>query len=374
MVFPASYLRAIHHTPVYLFNTLLEQVWQLGGANLATLLNILGLMVAFYLLLKLAQPLGKLNARVLVLLLSLCLLSRSIEIGPNTLMFLFVTLTLFLIKQVKNQKKRIITLLIMQLIWVNMHVSFILGPILVLVSLIEEAYQQKRHLRPLSWALIPVLLLISVINPNGAEVFTHAFAVLENNSLIYWHTLFAWYLAPLSFKPILYALSALFAIGFVLHKKTILLTYMLSALIGMMLIWTSPKSALVFVALSFPFMTLCTQAIGDAVAKAVKNVKPDAVRWCTLSVQILSVVIAGVLMVSLVTNQHYVRTASASRFGVGIENNIYSSHLDSVLSHKDFPKKQIISQPADGGYLTYQYERPLFLDYLIQTDNQERAI
>ena len=361
-----------HETPVYLFNTLLEQVWQLGGASLATLLNILGLMSAFYFLLKLAYPLGKLNARVLALLLSLSLLSRSIEIGPNTLMFLFVSLTLFLIKQVKNQKKRIITLLILQLIWVNMHVSFILGPILVLVSLVEEAYQQKRHLRPFSWALIPVLLLISVINPNGAEVFTHAFTVLENNSLIYWHSLFTWYLAPISFKPILYALSALFAIGFILHKKTIPLTYIFSALIGMMLIWTSPKSALVFVGLSFPFMTLSIQAIGDTVTRALKNGKPTVVRWCGLSVEILSAAIAGILIVSLVTNQHYVRTASASRFGLGVEKNIYSSHLDTLLSHKDFPTQQIISQPADGGYLTYQHKKPLFLDYLIQTDNKDR--
>ena len=84
-----------HYTPVYLFNTLLEQVWQLGGANLATLLNILGLMAAFYFLLKLAYPLGKLNARVLALLLSLGLLSRSIEIGPSTLMFCLFLISIF---------------------------------------------------------------------------------------------------------------------------------------------------------------------------------------------------------------------------------------------------------------------------------------
>ena len=361
-----------HYTPVYLFNTLLEQVWQLGGANLATALNIVGLLAAFYFLLKLSNPVGKLNARVLGWLLSLSLLSRSIEIGPSTLMFVFVVLTLFLLKNVKNQKKRIITLLVLQLVWVNMHVSFILGPLLVLVSLIEESFQQKRHLRPFSWALIPVLLLISVINPNGAEVFTHAFGILENNSLIYWHSLFSWFLAPLSFQPVVLFLSILFATGFVLHKKSIPLTYLFSALIGIMLIWTSPKSALVFVGLSFPFMVLAIQAIGDAVVKLLKNIKPEALRWCTFSVQLISGAWACLLIISLITNHSYVHTVSASRFGIGLDKNLYSPHLSTLLAHEDFPNQHVISQPADGGYLTYQHEKPLFLDYQIQTNNKER--
>ena len=94
--------------------------------------------------------------------------------------------------------------------------------------------------------------------------------------------------STISFKPILTRSPALFAIGFVLHKKTIPLTYIFSALIGMMLIWTSPKSALVFVGLSFPFMTLSTQAIGDTVTRVLKNGKPNVVRWCGLSRDTLS--------------------------------------------------------------------------------------
>ena len=82
MDFPVSYLQTIRITRLFIYSIPLGAGLAAGRRKPSHSIKYIGLNECVLFFTKLAYPLGKLNARVLALLLSLSLLSRSIEIGP----------------------------------------------------------------------------------------------------------------------------------------------------------------------------------------------------------------------------------------------------------------------------------------------------
>ena len=67
-------------------------------------------------------------------------------------------------------------------------------------------------------------------------------------------------------------------------------------------------------------------------------------------------------MIPVVTNNAYIKNGSASIFGLGSTTDLYPVDLSEIITHPDFPER-IINQPADGGYLSYTYNKQCFIDY-----------
>jgi hypothetical protein len=66
----------------------------------------------------------------------------------------------------------------------------------------------------------------------------------------------------------------------------------------------------------------------------------------------------------IITNRAYAKTGSASSFGLGIEEHLYPSGLAELIDDPAFPAaEKTLNLPADGGYLAFNYDRKVLIDY-----------
>ncbi len=162
-----------------------------GLSGLLVLKMILVITTAT-LLYKIALKNGSLFWVTIFSLLSITLFSMRFFVLPELFSYLFISLFIFLIERYKNTKKKYLLWLlpILEILWVNMHIYFVLGIVLYGFFFIETWIKQKKF--PQSLFLIGVCLLIApLINPSfihGALLpftFLHnyGFTVEENESL-----------------------------------------------------------------------------------------------------------------------------------------------------------------------------------------------
>jgi len=184
---PLSYTMAdqqwINMHPLY--NKVASGLWAIGGAGLITLVHVSALLAAFILMFRFGKKWGGPLSQGLSLLLCTWLLLPVFNPGPTTFALLFTSLFLTLLYRVKNFNLLAGLLLVLQILWTNMHPSFLFGPILILIFAIENwqethsASSRTSIVTPLTtrlFALSAVALLVTLINPNLINLHSHVFA------------------------------------------------------------------------------------------------------------------------------------------------------------------------------------------------------
>ncbi len=162
------------------------------------------------------------------------------SLRPEIFSYLFIAIFLYvLIDLEKNpDSKKVFWLIPLQLLWVNMHLFFIVGPALVGGYLVEKMVEQRKNLwgNHLVRNLLIVLLLlfaVSLVNPNGLrgalypiKIFQdYGFDVQENNPLSYFFKTFPFgsNIAMAIFIPSVVLLGLSFVINVKRKKRPIFL-------------------------------------------------------------------------------------------------------------------------------------------------------
>ena len=207
----------------YLYDHILMFFGKNGGVTLISILNIVGILTSFYLLIRISSKYGNILSNSIALIISGHLVFHSLEIGPGTIMLLFITLSTYAFIFIRNKKILYTTLIIIQIIWANLHHSFLFGPLLISVGLIHliKSPSRKSTIYPKDIApLIPILFLISLINPNGLAIYTQTYSSLISPNPIYWFSISNDFFSVASVKPIILFVTVLCGLGLITHKKT----------------------------------------------------------------------------------------------------------------------------------------------------------
>lgn len=165
------------------------------GLQAVLILKVLIILLAVWLILKaipknqyLLLPVG---------FIFLHTLRERPDLRPEIFSFLFTTLAIYILEKFDKAKTKLIYLLpIIQLVWVNTHIYFIVGIILQGILFIHIGYQYLcSHIRCGKLKLLGIIFLLSVIasliNPSGIKGFlnpllygnNYGYTIAENQNM-----------------------------------------------------------------------------------------------------------------------------------------------------------------------------------------------
>ncbi len=364
---PLSYTMAdqpwINMHPIY--NTLVSGLWAVGGAGLITLVHVAAVLAAFILMFRFGKNWGGPLSQGLSLLLCTWLLLPVFNPGPTAFFLLFTALFLTLLYRVKNFNLLAGLLIVLQILWTNMHPSFLFGPILILIFAIENwqethsASSRTSVVTPLTtrlFALSAVALLVTLINPNLVNLHTHIFAnwkVLTGTDGLEWISLFSSGFPQGFISSLTIFALILGAGGLITLQKKLPTMITILALVGAFLTVRSIGALQSFSLLAFPFLILSFSAIGEYLTRTLTTImkaSEDTLnKLMTVVVLILMIVTAG----AIVTNGANTNMGSASSFGLGVQEDAFPVAAIGILEREDFPER-IMNVSHDGGYLAVQ--------------------
>jgi tetratricopeptide (TPR) repeat protein len=335
---------------------------------LIALTHVFAALIAFILLALVAKKWS--NSLSSALALFICGIMIAPVFTPAPLFFgmLFLTIFVFCTHNAMKPPIRWAILIITQILWVNMHASFILGPIICGLASIQAAQTSKGKKRNSSGAmkefilLAVATLLVTFLNPVGLKL--HIYLLQYGGVLINSHA--GVYISPfqhLFSKPMARQMVTLALVlgagGLITLKKQLPLVLTTLAISSAFFMVRSLNFTTLFVFLAFPFLALSFQAVGESIQHAIEPMVGK-------NKHLPDYVVKGILSLFLIcaawdtiSNQAYARTGSVSRFGLGQEQSIIPVMADNIISHPSFPDK-VLNLAFDGAYLSYKYPNKKF--------------
>ncbi len=179
-----------HHWLSEVVFSLFNQAW---GLNSLIFLKIVLSGTAFLSLLWLAIRHFHWMAGLTWGLAILFLFAQRTEVRPEIFSYLFLSFYLIALKSKNIKKKYFFILPLIQMTWVNMHIYFFIGPVLLFFYFVNQliAYKFKPHPQTKKTALILIITsLVCFLNPNFLKgalyplfVFkNYGYQVIENQS------------------------------------------------------------------------------------------------------------------------------------------------------------------------------------------------
>ena len=348
----------------YLYDWLLNQVWNIGGAELVISLNAIGLLLSFLLLLKLSKQYGDCFSKSLALIISGLLIFKTIDVSPIPLMMIMVSSFLILLSKNNKTKFDYTILIFLQILWTNLHSSFLLGPILVIGFLVQEFIDSKQHTLSIKKYVLLLLILIfsTFINPNFIASYEQIFKIINNYNPIYYSSLiYNSFSSAESINYTLFLVAVIGVLGLIFSKKKLPLSLTIFSIIGFIFAFSHPINNPLFVVLSFPIIVFSIESIKLRLVNIFQLSNSKFIDYITyISILIFTIF----LIINLVNNKSYLAYGSCSNFGYGISNsficNDLPSPLQKLISNKEI---KIVNQSSDGGYIAYTFNRKCFLDY-----------
>jgi len=187
-----------HH---WFFGVIVYVLDQTFGLASTQIFNMAVLSISFFLFFKLLMKNGGKTISSILAIIAIIFLSVRTEIRPESIGFLFLLHSLWQISKITQQNKinktLIALLIIQQLFWVNIHISFIFGIFLFFLFygcssfLSNPTLNNKTKSRLLFLAI--TLILVSLINPNFVRglvaplnIFTdYGYSIVENQTLLF---------------------------------------------------------------------------------------------------------------------------------------------------------------------------------------------
>ncbi|MDF7806045.1 tetratricopeptide repeat protein [Pontiellaceae bacterium B12219] len=363
----------------WLYDNLTYKFWTIGGAPLLIILNVIGLLLTFILLLQVSKKWGEGLSQGFALLICGHLIFQTVDVGPQVSMMLFIALFLYILNSQKSPAILFGTLIPLQILWTNMHSSFLYGPIIAGLTAVQVAQNskasnsRKKNKAPqtgLLGILAVSLLAASLINPYFLKMHVQVFANIQSPLPAYWSSLFIEYFQIPALKPLILFTMVLGACGLITLKKKLPLVLTTLAIYSAFLVWTSPKTAMLFAAMAFPFIVLSLTSISEYLQTSFDSLLGKKAKFIAPVTGAVLVLLLIASIVPIVGNSAYVKTGSASVFGLGAQDNLYPNDLEALFNDPAFPEVAI-NLAADGGYLAFNYGRKCFIDYRPGTYSKE---
>ena len=348
----------------YLYDWLLNLAWGLGGAELVISLNAIGLILSFSLLLNLSRKYGNCFSQSLALIISGLLIFRTIDVSPIPLIMIMISSFLILLSKNNKTKFDYTILFILQVLWSNLHNSFLLGPILIIGFIVQEIIDTKHHAPIIKKYILLffVLLLSTFINPNFIGTYNQTFEILNNYNPIYYASLiYNSFSSAESIRHTLFLVAGIVVLGLIFSKKKLPLSLTIFSIIGFIFAFSHPINNPLFVTLSFPVIVLSIETIKVKLTNILKLSDSKIIDYISyITIPILAIY----LIIGVVNNKSYLAYGSCSNFGYGIADSFICDDLplplQNLISDKDI---KIVNQPSDGGYIAYTFNKKCFLDY-----------
>ncbi len=356
--------------PTWLYDKLVFGLWSIGGAAALILFNVACLLAAFVLLLKVSQKWGGPLSQGFALLVSGHLIFQGLDVDPQTMMMLFIALFVYLVSTLKKPAMLFGILIPLQIIWANMHGSFLFGPFIVALAAIQAAQSSKSGKRKkaqkpsagLLGGVAVACLLATLANPYLAKLYGQIVAEMQTPYPAYWVSLLREYFQIPSTDPLTFLVLILGAGGLITLKKRLPVMLTTLAIIGAFLVIRSTYTAQLFVALAFPFIVLSFSAIGEYLSGSFKTLLGKREKLLEPVTQVVFVLLIVLSLIPVVGNCAYTQIGSTSKFGLGIQDELYPSGAEALINDPAFPEIAI-NLAADGGYLAFNYNRKIFVDY-----------
>ncbi len=157
--------------------------FKLLGGNGLIVLGVFLSLASFLLLVK--KVIGKYNmlSILIVSLLYVQIVYERTDIKPELFSYLLLSIFIYVLYGYKTTKSKIVYLLVpAQLLWTNLHIFFFLGPVVILMFLLDELIHNKFKIKK-SKALIAIFLISSfaiLINPNFIKGALYPLFVMQN--------------------------------------------------------------------------------------------------------------------------------------------------------------------------------------------------
>ncbi len=355
----------------WLYDKLTYWTWTVGGAPLVIIFNVIGLLAAFLLLIKVSEKWGGGLAQGFALLICGHLIFQTVDVGPRVVMMLFIALFLFVLSARRKPALLFSVLIPLQLLWTNMHDSFLYGPLLAALAAGQAAQaanapgkrgKKQAPQTGLFGLLAAALLVTTLINPYFLKMHAQVFAGIQSPAPAYWSSLFIEFFQIPALKPLILFTMVLGAAGLITLKKRLPVVLTTTAIYSAFLVWSSPATAMLFAAMAFPFIVLSLTSVSEYVAQSLQAVLGKNAKLLGPATGAVLVILIIASIIPIVSNEAYVRTGSASTFGLGAEEQLFPNDLGAVFNDPAFPESAV-NLPADGGYLAFNYGRKCFVDY-----------
>lgn len=199
-----------HH---WLFGVLIFPIFSVIGFEG---ISILFLLLQFSILLLAYSMTNKKTNFLLLyffLFLTICVNSSRIEVRPEVISLFFSVTYFFLLNDFIHSSKfpKILIIPIVQLVWINMHIYFFMGPLIIGLFLFQEIlnqlYLNKKDYSKICKLLIILFITLSVliINPRGLYGILYPLIIFQNyNFQVFENT------SPFAIKPFLSYIPNLF--------------------------------------------------------------------------------------------------------------------------------------------------------------------
>lgn len=288
--------------------------WGERLVGLSGLVAIKALLVALAFGLALAaawRPRVALPAVVIGLASIFTLVERT-DARPEILSFLFLSWFLFVLYRTSH-RRLLWTLPIVQLVWVNTHIYFFMGPAIVLFWWFGElgrsgksALSGRRH-----WLLLALIAIATLLNPAGYHgAFypltmwgNYGYSIVENQTPFFLRA----YQYPVMTTVAMFMTVILAVSSFVINRKRIR-----ENIDGVILLVVTTVLAMTMIR-NFPLIALCAMPI------TLRNIDQSGLRIRSRSALLLACIIIVLIGVSVVTNQMYAQAGIGGRdFGLTV--------------------------------------------------------
>ncbi len=356
--------------PSWLYDVGLYRAWEwIGPSGLIVLHALLGL-AAFLLALQAVRATPHPLTKAATLLAVGPAIAPLFYIGPALPALALAGLFMAILERRGSPLMAWIILLPAQLLWTNLHGSFLIGPLLALAYAGQAYLLQKRGSdstsRPGILGLLGLALLaVTLVNPYGPGLHRMALSTITNPSMgviIEWISPYQAEFAALRLPGAGTLLLVLVACGFIFVRDRLPPALTVCAVIGAFLLVVSPRFALFSALLVTPFTAISLEGLARLIRQQPGLAgRPLQVMWKASHAVLLVVAVGSLFYVT--SNRYFVRTGSAASFGLGVASGLWPEvACEKVISRPDFPQRAI-NLAMDGGFIAWKTpSRRVFVD------------
>ncbi len=346
----------------WLYDIAVAGIWKVGGVTLLTLSHIAAAVLAVFIVSFTALRRGAIESWSVALAIAMAtwILLPSFIPQPVLVAVVFVAVFLAALNGGTFWPRARFVLPVLQILWTNLHSSFVLGPVIAGLFAADAFIEERRGNKPaIPFAalavLTVVLALLTFLNPYGYHLHTwvgHVWLDPMRSTSLDGASLFAGEFAPTMLSYNLYVVLALLAGGLVAIRQRLSVALAGAAILGAFLLVRSPASAALSVVMIVPFLAMSLMALAPLVSS--RSARDGG------AVAVVSLVLLAGLIASGKHLQHY---GLASRNGIGVETDAYpEAAAAAAISKPAFPWRTL-NLAADGGYLAAQLPtRDVFCD------------
>lgn len=339
----------------WLYDLVVFSVHRLGGMPGVTLLHLAAVFVAFLLLALVAREVASSVSVALAILLSVWILAPTLAPTPATLTLVFPAAYLFILRRPTCSAMAIIILAALQVVWINLSPSGVIGPILCLLFLVGATCRKRQEpsasRKPVTFGVATLVTALACTgNPYGLSAVEAGFADLlgfQSQMAPFWISNYAAMASHSLPRHLTTAALAVGAGGLLTYRGRLPLGTTLVAILGLLCCF-SPGHLAFFSVLICPFMALSLSGVAMELTRNYQTAR--ALLHITAPATVI--LITGFTWFIMITNVYASWSGRASRFGLGSDTALVPSQAVAALSAFG-ESTRILHHPHDAGYMLW---------------------